>query len=64
MDSVQDALEDAHICFIFTEWKEIRDIPAEDFKKWMRIPLVYDGRNVFDVKTMKDTGIEYYSIGR
>ena len=64
VDSVQDALEDAHICFIFTEWKEIRDIPAEDFKKWMRIPLVYDGRNVFDVKTMKDTGIEYYSIGR
>ena len=64
VDSAQEALKDAHICFVFTEWKEIRNIPAEDFKKLMRGPLVYDGRNIFDIKTMKDAGIEYYSIGR
>ena len=64
MDNPADALKDAAICFIFTEWEEIKNIPAVDFKNLMRIPLVYDGRNVFDVKTMKDADIEYYSIGR
>jgi UDPglucose 6-dehydrogenase len=30
----------------------------------MRTPLVYDGRNIYPVNVMKDTGVEYYSIGR
>ncbi len=63
-DKPEDALKDAAICFIFTEWGEIKNVPAPAFKELMRIPLVYDGRNVFDTKTMKDAGIEYYSIGR
>ncbi len=64
VDDPAKALKDAAICFIFTEWEEIKSIPPEDFEKLMRIPLVYDGRNVFNVKEMKDAGIEYYSIGR
>ena len=64
VDSAQEALQDAHICFVFTEWKEIREIPVSAFHDLMRVPLVYDGRNIFDVKMMKDAGIEYYSIGR
>ena len=30
----------------------------------MRTPLVYDGRNIFDLEKMKEAGVEYYSIGR
>lgn len=64
MDSIEEALQGAHICFIFTEWNEIRAVPADKFRELMRIPLVYDGRNIFHVQAMKDAGIEYYSIGR
>lgn len=60
----EEALKDANICFIFTEWGEIQAVRPEDYKKLMKTPLVYDGRNVYDVKEMKDKGIEYYSIGR
>ena len=60
----EQTLEGANICFIFTEWKEIKAIPAEQFKKLMRIPLVYDGRNIYKPQDMKDAGVEYYSIGR
>ncbi|MDE5717749.1 MAG: UDP-glucose/GDP-mannose dehydrogenase family protein [Lachnospiraceae bacterium] len=60
----EEALADANICFVFTEWEQIRSLTPETFKEHMRIPLVYDGRNVFDVKGMKEAGIEYYSIGR
>lgn len=64
MGSAEEALEHADICFVFTEWKEIKAIAPETFKKLMRIPLVYDGRNVYPVQEMKEAGIEYYSIGR
>lgn len=60
----EEALEGANICFIFTEWNEIKAIKPEVYKKLMKTPLVYDGRNIYDVKEMKDEGIEYYSIGR
>lgn len=63
-DSPEKALEGANICFIFTEWKEIREIPVQTYKQLMRIPLVYDGRNVYSVAEMRDAGVEYYSIGR
>ena len=64
VDDPKEALQDAAITFIFTEWGEIKALTPEDFKKQMRIPLVYDGRNLYEVKVMKDAGIEYYSIGR
>ena len=60
----EEALEGANICFIFTEWNEIKAIKPAVYKKLMKTPLVYDGRNIYDVKEMKDEGIEYYSIGR
>lgn len=60
----EEALQDANICFVFTEWKEIKGIAPETFIQYMRIPLVYDGRNLYGVQDMKKAGIEYYSIGR
>ncbi len=64
VDKPEQALEGANVCFIFTEWKEIRAIVPETFKKLMRTPLIYDGRNLYDVNEMEKDGIEYYSIGR
>ncbi len=64
VDSPERAIEDANICFIFTEWKEIKEIKPETFKKLMKTPLVYDGRNIFSLEEMKNNGIEYYSVGR
>ena len=60
----EEALKDANVCFIFTEWKEIKDIEPKKYKELMKTALVYDGRNIYDLKEMKDNGIEYYSIGR
>lgn len=64
VSSPQEALEGAHICFLFTEWKEIRELPAQLYKEKMSIPLVYDGRNMYSLQEMAQTGVEYYSIGR
>lgn len=64
VENPEAALEGANICFIFTEWKEIREIPAEKYRELMQTPLVYDGRNVYRVAEMAAAGVEYYSIGR
>ncbi len=62
--SAGDALEGAHICFVFTEWPQIREILPVEFKEKMHTPLVYDGRNLYSPAEMKAAGVEYYSIGR
>ncbi|HHV64364.1 MAG TPA: UDP-glucose/GDP-mannose dehydrogenase family protein [Peptococcaceae bacterium] len=60
----EEALKGANVCFIFTEWPEIKTVKPADYKRLMRTPLVYDGRNIYAVQEMKDNGVEYYSIGR
>lgn len=60
----EDALRDANVCFIFTEWNEIKQILPETYKELMKTPLVYDGRNLYDLNMMKNAGVEYYSVGR
>lgn len=64
VDNIEEALKGANVCFIFTEWDEIKAVKPEEYKKLMRTPLVYDGRNIYSVKDMKEAGVEYYSIGR
>ena len=60
----EEALKDANVCFIFTEWDEIKNVKPEEYKKLMKTPLVYDGRNIYNLKDMIKEGVEYYSIGR
>ena len=62
--SAEEALQNAAICFVFTEWGEIKAVTPEEYKRLMRIPLVYDGRNLYSTEAMKEAGVEYYSIGR
>ena len=61
---IEEALTGANVCFIFTEWGEIKAVKPKDYKRLMRTPLVYDGRNIYNVEEMKESGVEYYSIGR
>ncbi len=60
----EEALKGANVCFIFTEWGEIKAVKPAEYKAMMRTPLVYDGRNLYEVNTMKEAGVEYYSVGR
>lgn len=64
VDKPEEALKDANVCFIFTEWEEIKKINPKQYSDLMKIPLVYDGRNIYNLLDMEKAGIEYYSIGR
>lgn len=62
-DTPQAAIKDADICFIFTEWPEVKAMQPEEFLQ-MKRSIVLDGRNCFGVEQMKQAGIQYVSIGR
>ena len=64
VNSPEEALKNADVCFIFTEWNEIKNVRPEEYVKYMKNPLVYDGRNIYDISEMENAGVEYYSVGR
>lgn len=59
-----DALEGADALAIVTEWNEFREPNFARMRSHLRAPVIFDGRNVFDVEQMRTEGFTYYSIGR
>ena len=62
--SALDAMAGAHAAVIATEWPEFRTIAPEDMKEALRLPILVDGRNLFELDRMRGTGITYISMGR
>lgn len=59
-----EALNGADALLIVTEWSVFRTPDVEALKSALKSPVIFDGRNVFDVDEMKEAGFVYYSIGR
>lgn len=59
-----DALIDADALIVMTEWKEFQNVNFAAMRKLLRKPTVFDGRNIYEPKTMREAGFTYYSIGR
>jgi UDPglucose 6-dehydrogenase len=58
------ALENADILVIATEWNEFRTPDFDRILKLLNNPVIFDGRNLFDLGAMQRLGFHYYSIGR
>lgn len=63
-ETVEDALLDADICFIFTEWKEVKELELSQYAKLMKTPIVMDGRNCYRLEDVRKAKMLYESIGR
>jgi UDPglucose 6-dehydrogenase len=59
-----EALAGADALAILTEWKHFVHPDFEQMRQRMRRPVIFDGRNLYDPRRMKDAGFTYYSIGR
>lgn len=59
-----EALKDADMAFIFTEWNEIKEVPLSRYKELMANPVIFDGRNCYGLDEAVKSGVDYYSIGR
>lgn len=63
-EHIFEALDDAEACFIFTEWGKIKSIKPDMYRKLMKTPFVFDGRNIYQSEEMQAADVEYYSVGR
>lgn len=63
-DTIDETIKNADICFIFTEWEEVKEYDAENFEKLMKKPIILDGRNCYELEKMKNYKLIYDSIGR
>lgn len=63
-ETSDETLKDADALIVVTEWKEFRNPDFEKIKKGLKTPVIFDGRNLYDLDKMKELNITYYSIGR
>ncbi len=63
-DNYYDTLKAADALLIVTEWNEFRRPDFDKMKSLMKRPVIFDGRNIYDPKFMKEKGFEYFGIGR
>ncbi len=58
------ALKDVDALIISTEWNEFRRPDFQNFLKLMKQPVIFDGRNLYDLDRMEALNITYFSVGR
>lgn len=63
-ESAYEALEGADALILATEWNEFRNPDFELIKNKLKSPLIFDGRNQYNVETMKKYGFDYICVGR
>ncbi|MEW5803106.1 MAG: UDP-glucose/GDP-mannose dehydrogenase family protein [bacterium] len=59
-----DCLEEADGLIVVTEWNEFRRPNFDRIKQLMKTPVIFDGRNLYEPKLMRERGFIYYGIGR
>lgn len=64
VNNPEEALKDADLAIILTEWNEIKEIGLDSYERLMKTPIVFDGRNCYEISEAKLRNIEYYSVGR
>lgn len=61
--SEYEAAKGADALLVVTEWSEFRVPDFEEIKASLNNPLVFDGRNIFEIQRMAELGFEYHCIG-
>ncbi|MCK2199897.1 UDP-glucose dehydrogenase family protein [Corynebacterium callunae] len=62
--NTQEALADAHLVVLATEWQEFRDLDPVAAAGIVDKPVIIDGRNVLDVDKWQGAGWEVHALGR
>ncbi len=64
VDDMNDVAEGCDALVVATEWPEFKKLDLERARKALTHPIMFDGRNLFDVAEMERIGFIYKSIGR
>lgn len=59
-----DALDGSDALVILTDWQEFRNPDFEAMKSRLKKPVIFDGRNLYDLDYVSRAGFVYHSVGR
>jgi len=63
-NSSYKALENADALLLLTEWNEFKRPDFDKIKKLLKQPIIFDGRNQYDSRRLKERGFDYTCIGK
>jgi UDPglucose 6-dehydrogenase len=63
-ETMYDAVTGADALFLVTEWNEFRHADFDRLKSSLARPVVFDGRNIWPQRRLRDLGFTVYSVGR
>ncbi|QIW21076.1 UDP-glucose dehydrogenase family protein [Bacillus thuringiensis] len=64
VSSIEDAVINADVTLIVTEWDDIKSFPIEKYIELMKQPIIFDGRNCHGLEYVQGFNVDYYSVGR
>lgn len=59
-----DAVSQAELLIIITEWNEFKQLDLKKVKNLMKKPVILDGRNIYNPNETKKLGFSYLGVGR
>lgn len=63
-DDMYECARDAEVLVVATEWKQFATANLVKVRELMRLPILFDGRNIIHAENAVHAGFEYHSIGR
>jgi len=64
METAEAALANADALIVVTEWKAFWSPDFDLIKSSLKDAIIFDGRNLYNPRLLKNLGITYYGIGR
>lgn len=64
VENAYDAVRDADLLIIVTEWNEFKELDLEKVKTLMKGNSIVDGRNIYEPEKVKELGFNYIGVGR
>jgi UDPglucose 6-dehydrogenase len=63
-ETAEAALENADALIIVTDWQVFKEAEISQIKSYLKAPVIFDARNLFDLQKMLNQGFYYESLGR
>ncbi len=64
LDDQYDVLAGADALAVATDWNQFRNPDFKTIKKQLNAPVIFDGRNLYSPRQMKEAGFSYFGVGR
>lgn len=59
-----ECARDAEVLVVATEWRQFANANLQKLREVMKLPIIFDGRNLLHGENALHAGFEYHSIGR